>query len=344
MRLLQAMGGGEHGGAEAFFERLAPALARDGVEQMLLIRRHARRAARLRADGIAVEQLPFGSPLDLATRWGFRGALRRFRPRVVLTWMSRATRFCPRPPAEGGFIHVARLGGYYDLKYYRHCHHLIGNTRDICDWIAGQGWDPARVHYLPNFVDAATAPPLVREDLGTPSDAPLVLALGRLHDNKGFDVLLRALAQVPDSFLWIAGEGPERPQLEGLAHRLDIADRVRFLGWRDDVPALLATADAFVCPSRHEPLGNVVIEAWAHGIPVIATAAQGPGELITDGIDGMVVPVDDPQALAAALERVLSAPELAHSLAAAGRQAFTLRFTEAAVVRHYLDFLDAVSG
>ncbi len=342
IRLLQAMAGGEHGGAEAFFERLVPALGRAGIEQKVLIRRHPTRAARLRAGGIEPEQLGFGGPLDLATSWGFGRAVARFRPRVVLTWMSRATRFCP--PARGRFVHVARLGGYYDLKYYRHCDHLVGNTRDICDWITGQGWDPARVHYLPNFVEAATAPPVARGGLATPDDAPLILALGRLHENKAFDVLLRALAAVPGATLWMAGDGPLRPDLEELARRLGIGERVRFLGWRDDVAALFAAADLFVCPSRVEPLGNVVIEAWAQGVPVVAAAAQGPRELIADGEDGVLVPVDDADALAAALGRLIADPGLAGRLAAAGRQAFAARFTEESVVRAYVDFLDRVAA
>ena len=136
IRLLQAMAGAEHGGAEAFFERLALALQKAGaVEQKVVIRANARRAAHLRAGGVDVAELPFGGALDLRTRLGFRWAVRRFQPQVVLTWMNRATRFCPRGP----FVHVGRLGGYYDLKYYRRCGHLIGNTPDIRDWILGQG-------------------------------------------------------------------------------------------------------------------------------------------------------------------------------------------------------------
>src|SRR3546814_2771750 len=67
-------------------------------------------------------------------------------------------------------------------------------------------------------------------------------------------------------WLWLAGEGPRRRALMQQAARLGLGDRVRFLGWRDDVAALLRAADVFLCPSRHEPLGNVVIEAWAHGL------------------------------------------------------------------------------
>ncbi|MGE5547786.1 MAG: glycosyltransferase [Solirubrobacterales bacterium] len=341
IRLMQAMAGAEHGGAEAFFERLCIALARSGkVEQRVLIRANAHRAGHLAAGGVDVAQLPFGGALDLRTRFGFKRAVAEFRPQVVLTWMNRATRFCPTGP----FVHIGRLGGYYDLKYYRRCHHLIGNTQDICDWIVAQGWDPARVHHVPNFVAEARAEPVRRDTFSTPPNAPLILTLGRLHKNKAFDVLIKAVAHVPDVYLWIAGEGPLRADLEALASHLGVMPRVRFLGWRDDVAALFAAADLFVCPSRHEPLGNVVIEAWAQSIPVVAAASQGPSQLIQDGVDGVLVPVDDAAAMAIAIRRMLFERGLAENIGAAGRKAYEERFTEAAVVERYCAFLEKVAG
>jgi glycosyltransferase involved in cell wall biosynthesis len=337
-RLLQAMAGAAHGGAEAFFERLTLALERSGLHQRVLIRRNPQRAHLLRDSGVEVEELGFGGVLDLPTRWGFSRAVKRFEPSVVLTWMNRASRFCP----EGPFVQVGRLGGYYDLKYYRRCSHLVGNTQDICDWVIGQGWPAERVHYLPNFVTNATAKPVPRASLDTPPGVPLLLALGRLHANKAFDVLLKALVEVPGAYLWIAGDGPLRTELEALAARLSIKPRVRFLGWRDDVAALYAAADLFVCPSRHEPLGNVVIEAWAQGVPVVAAASQGPTQLIADGRDGLLAPVDDAHALASAIRRLLGERGLAEALGTGGRQAYEQRFTEAAVVGKYREFLDKV--
>ena len=340
MRVLSAMAGAEVGGAEAFFERLVPALARAGIESRALIRTHPRRAQALRAQGVEVAELAFGGRFDLATRWGFRRQVAQFKPRVVMTWMNRATWFCPR----GDFVHVGRLGGYYDLKYYRACHHLAGNTPDIVRWMIDQGWPAERAHYLPNFVDQSEAVPAARKEFYTPRDAPLVLALGRLHQNKGFDVLFKALARLPDTYLWLAGEGPERDALEVLAQKAHVKPRVRFLGWRTDVPALLAAADVFVCPSRHEPLGNVVIEAWAHRRPVVATASQGPAALIRDGETGLLVPVDQADELAAALHRVLSDRELAAQLGQAGHQEYSRAFTEPVVVAQYRAFFERVAG
>lgn len=340
MRILQAMAGAPFGGAEAFFERLVLALHRAGLEQHVLIRRNAKRAGMLRGHGVSVAELPFGGAFDIKTRLGFRHHLRRFKPDLALTWMNRATRFCP----SGKFVHAARLGGYYDLKYYRRCDHLIGNTQDIVDYLLAKGWPAERAHYLPNFVAESKAPPASRQEHFTPANAPLILALGRLHENKAFDVLLQAVAKVPEVYLWLAGDGPLRGALEAQAERLGIKPRLRFLGWRDDTAALFAAADIFVCPSRHEPLGNVVIEAWAQGVPVVATASQGPAALITHRANGLLAPVDDVQGLAEAIRAMLHEPGLADELGAAGRRAYERDFTEAAVVARYLAFFEKVTG
>ena len=337
------MAGAAHGGAEAFFDRLVGALARAGVVQHVLTRAHPERLASLRAAGLDAVALRFGGPLDWSTGRRFRAEIERFGPDLVLTWMSRATTFCP-PPARASkrFVHVGRLGGYYDAKYYRACDHLIANTADIRDWLIDQGFDSARVHHLPNFVAAVPAPPVDRAALGTPADAPLVLGLGRLHPNKAFDVLIDAVARLPAVWLWIAGEGDALPALERRAAERGIAERVRFLGWRGDVPALLATADALACASRHEPLGNVVIEAWAHGVPVVAAASQGPRGLIRDGVDGLLAPIDDAAALAAALQQLIDDPTLRAALARAGRARYEPEFTESMVVRRYLALFNQV--
>jgi glycosyltransferase involved in cell wall biosynthesis len=339
MRLLQAMAGARHGGAEAFFVRLASALHRAGEDQRVLIRRDPERAAALRRAGIEPIELPFRGVVDVATRWRFRRVVAEFRPQIVLTWMNRATQACPR----GDFVHVARLGGYYDLKYYRRCDHLIGNTRDIVGYLLRQGWPAERAHYLPNFTGATKAVPVARESLDTPPDVPLALALGRLHANKGFDILLAALAQAQRLHLWLAGDGELLSALRRQAAALGVAARVRFLGWRDDIPALLAAADFLVCPSRHEPLGNVVIEAWAAGLPVVATASEGPGALIVDGESGLLVPVDDADALARAMIRLADDRDLRTRLAAAGRAAHEAEYSEARVVGLYRDFFARVA-
>jgi glycosyltransferase involved in cell wall biosynthesis len=340
-RLLQAIAGARHGGAETFFVRLAAALQHAGEHQRVLIRRDADRSRRLRDAGVDVAELGFGGAFDLPSRLGFRREIAHWRPHIVLSWMNRATRLCPR----GDFVHVGRLGGYYDLKYYRRCDRLIGNTRAIVAYAVAAGWPAERIDYLPNFV------PDLRRAAKTPATAaggPLALAVGRLHPNKGFELLLDAMAATRGIALWIAGDGPLRRQLERRAVRLGIADRVSFLGWREDVPGLLAQADLLVCPSLHEPLGNVVIEAWSAGLPVVATRSDGPAALIDDDETGMLVPLPGepgggPAALALAIERVSYDAALRARLGQAGRSAYETEFTEAAVVAQYRRFFARIA-
>ncbi len=336
MRVAQVMAGAPAGGAELFFERLALSLHRAGDTILPVIRRDPGRAGRLAAGGMAPLQLRFGGALDLLTRPRVAAALRGFAPRVVVAWMNRAARQTP----PGDWVLAGRLGGYYDLRYYRACDHLIGNTRGIVDWIRGQGWPADRVHHLPNFApDLAGAAPAV---LPVPPGAPAVLALGRLHRNKAFDILVRALPLLPGVHVVIAGEGPERAALASLARDLGVHDRLHLLGWRTDQAALLARCGLLACPSRHEPLGNVVIEAFSAARPVVAADAAGPAELIVPDRDGLLVPREDPGALAAAIADVLAQPALAARLGQAGRARYEAGHAEAPVLAQWRTALAAM--
>lgn len=338
MRVMQVIAGAGQGGAETFFVDLVSALHRAGLAQRVVIRHNSSRAQALRAAGIEPVQLPFRRWFDIGTRIALRQQVLEYRPDIVQTWMSRASVAMPR----GRFVQVGWLGGYYDLKSYRFCRHLIGVTRDIADQMVKGGWPRERAHYLPTLAADAPAPPLSRAEYNTPNDAPLVMALGRLHVKKGFDVLLKAVAEVPDVYAWIAGDGPLRAELERQANELGVSGRVRFLGWRDDRAALFATCDICVMPSRYEPFGTVMIEAWAHRKPLIVAAAQGPKGLIKNGENGLLVPVDDHLALASAIRRLTDHPELAERIVASGRRQYEAEYTEAAVVGRYMAFYEHV--
>jgi glycosyltransferase involved in cell wall biosynthesis len=315
------------------------ASVRSGDVVLPVIRRDRARAARLSAGGCAPVGLRFGGRLDLVTGWQLGRLLGGFAPRIVVAWMNRAARFAPR----GDWVLAGRLGGYYDLSYYRRCDQLIGNTSGIVDWIIGQGWPSTRVHWLPNFADdLGGAPAVPRAGLGVPAGVKLLLALGRLHRNKAFDVLIRALPTIPDAHVVIAGEGPERIALEALAAAEGVSARVHLPGWAADVAGLLAAADVLVCPSRHEPLGNVVIEGWSAGRPVVAARSAGPAELITPEVDGVLVEPESPAALAAALNRVLGEPVFVLKLVGAGRQRFEQEFAEAPVLARWQAGLDSM--
>ena len=131
MKILQAMAGAEYGGAEAFFTRLSVAFQRAGVNQRVVMRPHEGRAKVLKSAGIAPVEMGFGGKLDIATRFGLKRQIKEYQPDIVLSWMNRSTSFCP----QGDFTHVGRLGGFYNVKYYRNCDHLIANTSEIADYL-----------------------------------------------------------------------------------------------------------------------------------------------------------------------------------------------------------------
>lgn len=159
----------------------------------------------------------------------------------------------------------------------------------------------------------------VRASLGIADETPLVVTVARLEPQKGLPYLVEAAAGVPDTTFAVAGEGPERTSLERRIADLGLARRVRLLGHRDDVPALVAAADLFVLPSLNEGLPLSVMEAMAAGIPVIATDAGGTSEIVRDGVTGLLIPPADPAALRGAIGALLHDRARAAQLAEAGR-------------------------
>lgn len=332
MSVLHLLGTAGDGGAETYFVDLVRALARSGAPQAAIIRKHPGRQTALSASAVPIELAPFGGPFDFSTKRKVARFARSRSAKVLVAWMNRAARHTP----TGGWKRVGRLGGYYKLKYYKGFDFLVANTEDIADWIVGQGWPAGKVRVIPNFAaEPPEGPAADRAALTTPEGAPLLLAMGRLHENKAHDVSLNALTALPGAYLWIAGAGPLEAKLKSMATALGVADRVRFLGWRADPAALYRAADVCVFPSRREPLGNVVIQSWAHGLPVVAAASQGPAALIRDGDDGLLVPVDAPDALAAAVRRLLDDPLLKIRLIQNGAERVAAEFSETAVVAQW---------
>lgn len=339
LRLAQVLAGAENGGAENFFVRLTCGLnGVTGITEKAFIHNHGHRIDTLRERGVETEGFRFGGKVDLIDNWRFRSRLKRWQPDVVMTWMGRASQATP----PGDYVLVNRLGHYYNLKYYRKADYWVGITKGICQHLIDGGMPADRVVHIPNFADEREVTPLPRDSFDTPVDKPLLLAAGRLHENKGFDILLRALVQIPDATLWLAGAGPEAASLKALCHELGLDARVRFLGWRNDVTALMRTADVFVCPSRHEGLGSIVLESWVSRCPIVATASQGPAELIADGVTGLVTPIDEPAPLAEAIGKVLADAGFRQQLTENAAREYAEKYSEAVIVEAYRQFFQRI--
>lgn len=335
MRVLHVIAGAETGGAETFAQDAIAALAQRGVAQRVIGRPHVLAAENYHAAHVGF--VPFGfSHLD---RWrGGAGWIASqaasFHADLVHAWMGRAASFIPGGmdvPVLGWF------GGYYDLKYYRSSDVFVGVTRDIARHIVAQGAPAERVFVGHTFGTLPEAAPLPRATFDTPTDAKLVLVLSRLHSKKGIDTMLRALAKMPGVYLWLAGDGPERRRYEALCKSLGLQARVRFLGWRTDRRALLEACDVCVLPSRYEPFGTVIAEAWFMCRPLVATRADGARQYVRDGENGLLCDIDDPSGLAARIDAVLSDKALGERIVAGGYRDYEALFSRDVVTTQLLD-------
>lgn len=340
LKLLQLIGSSRSGGAETFYLRFVAAL-QPHCDVLPVVRRGSWIAEQLDRDGIRNVTLPFGGYFDFLTRIRIARLVAAESPDIVQTWMSRASRHMPRNlPVKW----VARLGGYYDLKYFRGADRLVGNTEDICRYIRESGWPEANVQYLPNFVeglpdgvinDRAAA----RSQLGIPDQATVLFSAGRFHANKGFDLALEALEKLPAEFHYLlAGDGPDASELTARSNTATLRGRVHMVGWTNDVARLAAAADIWLVPSRFEPLGNVVLEGWAYGVPVIASDTAGPASLIDDRETGLLVPSENPAALAEAITLLAADKTLRDSLIEKGRTRQKEAFGKDSVIDRWVDF------
>lgn len=221
---------------------------------------------------------------------------------------------------------------------------IVCNSQYSRDKLAAQGINPAKLHVLYNGIDTVRyslgADERVRL-FGISAQRPVILNVGRLFPEKGRDVMLQATVdlihkadphQSPPLIVFAGeGAGSQRSALESLSAKLGIAEYVRFLGIRDDIPALMRSADVLVMSSHDTPFGescpNVILEALACGLPVIATQVGGAGELIREGKTGYLIPPSNPHALSQALDRILSQPDYARQMGQKGRREVMARFS-----------------
>jgi glycosyltransferase involved in cell wall biosynthesis len=193
------------------------------------------------------------------------------------------------------------------------------------------GLHPGRVRTIHNGVPDTHAPQPPPGD-----DGPATIgAVGRLVPQKGLDVLLRAVVQVPAARAMLVGQGDEERRLQALAHQLGVADRVSFAGWVDEPRRLLPTFDVFALPSRFEGFPLVVLEAQLAEVPVVAANVGSVAEAVIHEETGLLVPPDDPDALATALNTLLSDRPNRRRLGRAGRELVLDRFTAAHMARAF---------
>jgi glycosyltransferase involved in cell wall biosynthesis len=352
------------GGSQRTLVNLAGALPRD---------RFAATVAVGRVNGPARDWLAGHVPLvDLQAprlRWTLallRGCVERERPHVLFSSMPDANvaaslavvglRSRPglilretnshRQREDLGWLHRKLIGWVY-----RRADAVVALSEGVREELVEDcALDPERTVTVHNPVDVtgiAAVTQAVKDSIQeVPSTGPLIVGCGRLHRQKGFDLLIEAFANLNDARarLVILGEGPEREALEALSRSRGVADRVLMPGFESHPEKWLAQATLFVLPSRWEGFGHVLVEALAAGVPVVsAWAPHGPADILDDGETGIMVPTGNAAALGAAIDRLLIDEKLRERLVEAGRKT-AQRFSLPVIAGHYAGLIEDVAG
>jgi glycosyltransferase involved in cell wall biosynthesis len=286
-------------------------------------------------------------PSTIAQAAAFAGWCRRHRVQIVQACDLYANVFALPAAALAGVpmragsrreLNPDKSGAQIALQRhaYRCAHAVVTNSSAARAQLEREGLPSDRIHVIPNGVAVERfAPIAIVRPVRT------IVTVANLRREKAHEVLLRAAARLapshPELRFVVAGDGPRAAELRALASTLGVGRQVEFLGHVDDVASLLRGADAFVLPSRSEAFPNAAIEAMAAGLPVVASAVGGLLDLVDDGRTGVLVPPDDPAALAGAIEALVLDPARASRLGAAARGEVAGRYSFDRMVRAFED-------
>jgi glycosyltransferase involved in cell wall biosynthesis len=351
-RVLQLLATGGNGGAQESYTGLLLRLDRAKYDVRALSLSAGSAVQRVRSLGLAVEVIDADDD-EQAVR-ELAAWLRREEIDLVHAHMFRAEVIGTRAavaagvPVIGATVHSSRVRSPEDVALLASLtpmmDRLIVPSDAIAHKVRCEGREGARFAIIPNGVDlsrfAAPAPPSrVRADFGIPADAPLVGVVARLEPEKGHRFLLEAwpaiLDAAPEAWLLVVGEGSQADALRAQAASLgrSVARRIAFSGRREDISALTAELSVAVLPSLREAQGISILEAMARRVPVVASAVGGIPEVITSGVDGVLVEPADSRTLAAAVSDLLTDPDLRRRIGEAGYRTVAERYSIDAQVR-----------
>lgn len=325
MRVFNIMLGRAHGGLEQAAIDYAEMLATNAIDSVTLGHPKGWMRDHLPSE-FSFLPLRCITDYDPIATWWLRGYVRQHQPDVIIAHGTRAMRYAARVSG------VKKVGVQHNTRFKPDMAAMDGFIA-VSPRVAAaalERFPDKPVQMVPNMVRVGG------EVTRPPFRDPLILgSLGRLHANKGYDVLLKALATPalfsrPWTFV-LGGDGPERASLEQAAKSLGLADRIQFAGWVSDRQAFFDALDLFVLPSREEPFGIVLIEAMAEALPVIVTDTDGPSYIVRNEETGLVVPRENSEALAQAIMVALEKPSYMAEKGLAGYQDIKARFSREAV-------------
>ncbi len=325
------------GGAELMILELAKELRARGhsVLPVSLSNGTGWLGARFVAAGFEPASFALTRPLDLAAVRALTSILRDFRADVVHSHEFTMAIYGAAAAKRANARHVITMHGglYYATAWRRRAALRWAMRRSaalvgVSDATASAlqhhlGIERSKLHVVPNGIPLRTGVRArLRSELALAPGELLIVSVGNLYAVKGHAVLIDALATLRDRAGWrlaIAGRGEEEPRLRAQAATAGIGDRVHLLGFRDDVADILAAGDLFTMPSLSEGLPLALVEGMSFGLPVVVTGVGGVPEVVTDGVEGLIVPPSDPGALAAALGELLQNASRRQQMGAAAR-------------------------
>lgn len=343
MRICNVMLGKGLGGIEQAFLDYTEALL--GAGHFVGVVTHPKAAVNAALDGMDVSQttLPNLGVWDPAAPKKLSTFVRALRADVVIAHGNRAIAFAGK--GLKGEVPVVAVAHNYHFQYLHLADAVFALTRDMQEAAHREtGIAPERIHLMPNMIRMEGGG-FVRRTWG---DTPVIGAMGRFVPKKGFDVFLRALAEVKAMGypfrVRLGGEGEEKRRLMRLSRKLGLEGHVEFCGWVKDKKAFLDGIDLFCLPSLHEPFGIVLLEAMAEKLPVVTTDAEGPREIIEHGVNGLVVPRAEVTALAGALAALLEDESYARTLAGEGWRSVKLHYEMGHLAHYMTGLLESICG
>lgn len=344
------------GGAEKALVRIALGLKSLGwIVSVISLRDAGPLASRLKSGGIPVTALNCRGFWDIRAIWRLQSALQKDMPDCLVTFLHHANiagRIAGRLARVKRIVCGVRVADrrwwvvWTDRMTRRFVSEYVAVSQQVAEVHCRLCRIPREMMTaICNGVDM----PLTRESPGEAlvahHDSPFrLLFVGRLATQKAPSAVVKAFSLLPGeiqsrSILTLAGDGPMKAQIQAEIRDLNLVDRIQVLGYRDDVPDLMRNADLLVLPSLWEGLPNVVLEAMAAGLPVVACDVDGVREIISHGETGWCVPVGDHGALAEAISAALEAPETRRRIAAAAQDVVNQKFTWDAAIQSYAKLL-----
>lgn len=346
----------DRAGAEGQLAALLTRLDRERFEPNLtVLTRGGPHEEELTAAGIPYEILGKRSKLDPALVFRVAARLRRFRPQILHTWMftanafGRAAAILSRVPIR---VTSERAVDTWKTWPYHFTDRLlapwttctVANANSVREFVNEKSRLPLqRIRVIPNGVDYKRFEPR-RHERG---EEVVFCSIGRLTLQKRMDLIIRAIGKLRDRGancrLNIVGQGPLKEELQALIDELQLAGAVELCGVFEDVREILNASDVFVLSSDWEGMPNVVLEAMASGLPVVATAVDGSTELVATDQTGLLVPAGDIDALATSMQRLAESAEMREQFGKAGRQRTETEYSMERMVERYEELYEELA-